>query len=368
MARGGSAQSAISVIMPAHNAERFVEDALLCLVAQDFEDFEVIVVDDGSEDGTRGIVEYIASGDARFRYIFQDRRGAGSARNRGMDESQGRYLLFLDSDDLFDPGFLGTLHALAESSGADVAMCSADCFAEDPAVPFRRWEAARYELENGVFGAGALASRLYQCASVVVWNKLFRADFVARNRLRFQDLPRFNDAYFTICALAHASLLAKTRDVLVHYRMGHSSSLAGSGHLAPLCDLQAFDAAHASLEEEGLLSPELRRSFDSLCVNTVVWRLVQFARTSPEATRELFDAYFTTYENRWGLDGAHWPYLVSARYALELALVRRAGVDGLVRAAQRDGRGRVSAQNALAEARFVARLFSAGRALPSGGA
>lgn len=93
-----------SVIIPTYNRGRVIERAVQSVMSQTFNDFEIIIVDDGSVDDTRRILSSIT--DERLRCIFQENGGAPNARNRGIDEARGRYAAFLDSDDEFLPGHL----------------------------------------------------------------------------------------------------------------------------------------------------------------------------------------------------------------------------------------------------------------------
>lgn len=347
---------AISVVMPAYNCAWCIEGALACLAVQDFDSFEIIVVDDGSADNTAELVEAFAAHDARCKLVRQSHAGAGAARNTGMALAKGSYVLFLDADDRFEPMLLSTLYERALRSGAQICICAADCFADDSRKPSHVWTAGRSELSAGVYDAALLGKRLFQSTTTVVWDKLFDLSFVRACGLQFQNLPRFNDSYFTIMALANAHLVCKTDAVLVHYRVGQGKSLADRDVDEPLCDLQALDAARFDLAARGLLEGALKQSFDTLCVNVIVYRLAHFARRSERATQALYDAYFSRYERAWNLQNAHWPYLHSPRYAVERSLVRRAGVAGLLRASVADTRDRHAGSDPLAELRFILRL------------
>ena len=92
----GSAPN-FSVIIPTYNREDFINSAIDSVWGQTFSDFDLIVIDDGSTDRTRESVEEYQ--DSRLRYFYQNNKGVSSARNRGIKESKGKYLAFLDSDD-----------------------------------------------------------------------------------------------------------------------------------------------------------------------------------------------------------------------------------------------------------------------------
>ena len=111
----------VSVIMPAYNAADMIEEGMRSVLAQSHEDFELLVVDDGSEDGTRDIVLRAARSDSRIRLIACGCNGGpGAARNRGFDEASGRWLALVDADDLVEPDHLESLLKAARLHGCDV--------------------------------------------------------------------------------------------------------------------------------------------------------------------------------------------------------------------------------------------------------
>ncbi len=88
-----------SVIMPTYNCEKYVEEAIKSVLCQSFSDFELIIIDDGSSDNTVATITAVISGDNRARIITKEHAGVSAARNRGIDEAKGEYLLFIDGDD-----------------------------------------------------------------------------------------------------------------------------------------------------------------------------------------------------------------------------------------------------------------------------
>ena len=99
-----------SIVIPVYNRAAALRTALASVLAQTFQDFEVIVVDDGSHDDPRAVIE--AFGDPRLRLIRQANAGGGAARNRGIDNARGPFIAFLDSDDSFFPHHLADMHQL----------------------------------------------------------------------------------------------------------------------------------------------------------------------------------------------------------------------------------------------------------------
>jgi teichuronic acid biosynthesis glycosyltransferase TuaG len=120
-----SATPRVSVITPAYNAERFIGHTLDSVLAQTFGDLEVLVVDDVSKDGTRGIVESYATRDARVRLIRHEQNGGpAEARNTALKAARGRYIAFLDSDDLWTEAKLKTQLAFMEEQDCAFTLTS----------------------------------------------------------------------------------------------------------------------------------------------------------------------------------------------------------------------------------------------------
>ncbi len=113
----------MSVIIPTYNRADLVKQAVDSVLRQTVSDYEIIVVDDGSTDDTRQVLESVTP---PVRYLFQENRGLAAARNRGIAESRGEYLAFLDSDDLFEPRLLEAVLATFEAHPEAGAVCSAE--------------------------------------------------------------------------------------------------------------------------------------------------------------------------------------------------------------------------------------------------
>ena len=116
---------AVSVIMPAYNAARYIETAIRSVLAQTFPNWELIVIDDGSKDTTVEVVEQLAREDSRITLLRNETNmGVAKTRNRGMALAQGRYIALLDSDDIWRSEKLEKQVVLAQETGADIVYCS----------------------------------------------------------------------------------------------------------------------------------------------------------------------------------------------------------------------------------------------------
>jgi glycosyltransferase involved in cell wall biosynthesis len=119
--RGSTARPAVSIILPTYNRAKFLPQAFESIKAQQFQDWELIVVDDGSTDNSREIVAAMTCGwPQQVRYIYQENQGAYGARNTGLDLARGEYIAFYDSDDVWLPHHLrDCVEALTRNSDVD---------------------------------------------------------------------------------------------------------------------------------------------------------------------------------------------------------------------------------------------------------
>jgi glycosyltransferase involved in cell wall biosynthesis len=113
----------VSVIIPVYNGEACISIPLNSLLKQTYPDFEVVIIDDGSTDSTKDVVEKYTSMDNRFKYYYQTNQGVSAARNKGMELSRGEFITFLDSDDFHEETFLDKMVDKIQRESADVCYC-----------------------------------------------------------------------------------------------------------------------------------------------------------------------------------------------------------------------------------------------------
>jgi glycosyltransferase involved in cell wall biosynthesis len=164
---------AVSVVMPLFNKERFIESALDSVFGQTFRDYEVIVVDDGSTDGS---ADRIRPRQSRLRYVRQENAGPGAARNAGIRLARGRYIAFLDADDLWLPEKLQEQVSFM-ASHPDVAMCSTNYVAgTELGKGSPRWSFSGtddWQVTGNLFGAYA-AGFIPQTSTLMVTSQAMR--------------------------------------------------------------------------------------------------------------------------------------------------------------------------------------------------
>lgn len=113
----------ISVIVPIYNAEKYILRCIECIAKQDYQDWELLLIDDGSKDHSGVLCEEAANKDSRIKVIHQENQGASIARRVGIENSKGEYLVFMDCDDLIEHNFISSLYQAITEQGTEIAAC-----------------------------------------------------------------------------------------------------------------------------------------------------------------------------------------------------------------------------------------------------
>lgn len=160
---------AVSVIIPVYNLENYLDTCLDSVGRQTYGDFEAIVVDDGSTDGSQAVARRHAERDARIVVVRTVNQGTARARETGIRHAQGDYICFLDGDDVWDSRMLEKLvAAIGENGGYDIVCC-------DYKRICKTYEAPRREMRTSdMQGLDFLVASLYHAISVTVWGRLYR--------------------------------------------------------------------------------------------------------------------------------------------------------------------------------------------------
>ena len=124
----------VSVVVPVYNVGPYLRRCLDSIVGQTYADLEILLIDDGSTDESGAICDEYAQ-DERVRVFHTENRGAARARNLGLSEAKGTYVIFLDSDDYFDSRLTETMVGTVERTGADMCVCGYERFYEADAQP-----------------------------------------------------------------------------------------------------------------------------------------------------------------------------------------------------------------------------------------
>lgn len=292
----------VSVVIPAFNAGAYIDETLNALEKQTLCDIEIICVDDGSADDTLVIAEKHADSDARVKVLHQSNSGAGVARNAGLALAAGKWIAFLDADDIYRPDFLEKMVSAAETYNAEVAVCECDSLMID-GESSKPWFRIPIVAGEHVVETADSSQLLFQLGSHVPFNKLFRLSFIRESGLKFQALSSCNDLFFTCSAIAGAKRVALVREALVSYRICEGSSIQDDLLKHPTMDkcknvyraltaLREFCLSNNLLNEGSLKSLEIEMITGSFAATTK-------ALGHDELLRDTFAFYQTALICEW---------------------------------------------------------------------
>ena len=207
--------------MPAYNAEAFLDQCIASIVAQSYPHLEILVVDDGSTDGTGQLCDRWAERDRRIRVIHQPNGGHSAARNTALDAMTGELVMMVDSDDVLHPKFTATLLDAMRQTDADIAVCSYIPFYNDvPGFPnAKRTDAVRRYSQHE-----AILAVLYQQGLThSPWGRLFKASLF--EGLRFPLGIIYEDLAIIYPLLRRCRLVVSIGNILYGYRQHENNSM-----------------------------------------------------------------------------------------------------------------------------------------------
>jgi len=220
--------SQVSIIIPCFNQARFLPDTLECLLSQTYKDWECLIINDGSTDNTIDIAQEYIARDHRFRLISKQNGGLSSARNRGIKESKGRWLQFLDSDDIILPEKLEKqLILLSNAPGPALSFCDYYFCGEhdvhDRISKGKDYEHPRFVLDHPILD---LAVRWESKLSIPAHCFLFDSLLFTHNKIFFdEDLPNHEDWDCWMRVFSLNPHIYPVEEELAVYRQ-HSNSMA----------------------------------------------------------------------------------------------------------------------------------------------
>lgn len=201
----------ISVIIPAYNAEKYLVETLESIINQTLDDYEVIVVNDGSQDNTINILREYENNYANFKVIDKENGGPSAARNAGIDVACGQYLFFFDADDILELDALEELYNTAISKRAELVIAGYDIFDNYKTTPVNDIKGLMMSEEIERYD-----ERILQTFSLS--NKLLKKNIIDKYNLRLPPISYSEDGAFLMNYVYHISKITGLNKVIFHYR------------------------------------------------------------------------------------------------------------------------------------------------------
>lgn len=216
-----------SIVMPAYNCQNTVGDTIKSVLSQSVSDFELIVVNDGSTDGTEQVLKQHQQNDERVKFMTIPNGGPGNARNKGIEVAGGKYLLFIDSDDIMRNDTLETYAEHIEEDEWDLIISSYNMKILDgeEVVDTRAVEAPNELLETHEDFLEQVYPLMNKQLMYVVWNKLYKLSIVKEQGIQFPPYKSCEDRLFNIRYFNHVQTCKVVDDILYNYSFDGRNSL-----------------------------------------------------------------------------------------------------------------------------------------------
>ncbi len=193
----------ISLIIPVYHVEQVLPRCLDSVMLQSYKDFECILVDDGSPDGSGAICDAYALKDSRFRVIHKENCGVSAARNTGLDAAKGTYLAFSDSDDALHPDYLKALCEVHDSF--DIVTAGAQIIHDDGRI---QYGLPAYDEEVVIMDIKSILNCVDRKALNSVWGKRYKRSMIEENKIRFDEgISLGEDTLFNANYICHCKSL-----------------------------------------------------------------------------------------------------------------------------------------------------------------
>ena len=249
----------VSVIVPIYNAKRYLVECLDCILAQSFSDIEVLLVDDGSTDGSGAIADNYARQDGRITVYHNANTGVSNSRNFGIFHAAGEWLTFVDSDDFLAESYLEDLLEMAGPE-TDFCYCNFDMITEKGRYLYETFRPGK---DNG-----DTLRNLFLSGWMFSIGILFRKSFLEGNHLFFPAHINYTeDVWFTARAIYFSKHISKTERPLYHYNRFNTGSITHNAH-----NERAESVRLASMEETiGFLQ---QHNVFEKCKDACYWRVL----------------------------------------------------------------------------------------------
>lgn len=269
----------VSIIIPVYNSEKYVEKCIRSIMNQTFRDLDIVIVNDGSTDGSGEILERLATEDKRIRLFHQENGGVAVARNRGLEAATGEYLTFVDGDDYIAEDYIERLYDYSVEKGAEMVICGLTYVDEEgnclgKVIP---GEYRRFEHEEWTFRISAVCSHFYQSN---LWE---------RYNIRFQPGERGEDMPISLFFSAVCDKIATISDTGYFYVQHQTSAIHNFRGLRNFSlPYRALEQMIQKIQSIGIVnSPEFCELFVLRILSTCLFQLSPGA--SKEKMKELCD-------------------------------------------------------------------------------
>lgn len=253
----------VSIIIPVYKGERYIVKCLESITRQSYPNIEILIIDDESPDNSIKLIkEYAQKTEIPILIVSQKNKGQGAARNTGIDNASGEYLMFVDQDDTLEPKIVSKLLIRSVKSGADIVSCGYRRVTAEGRikheVQLKRTKWSKYKI-------------------IAPWAKLYRTEFIKNNQIRFLPVLLGEDIYFMMKAYSYKPEIEFLQDIGYNW-LDNDASVSNTAYkrIADKTSLiQLFDMLEKLEKSENLKQD---RMYEYFLIKTAVWNILYTAR------------------------------------------------------------------------------------------
>lgn len=211
----------LSIIVPAHNCEKYIQKTIKSILSQNYKKFELIIINDGSTDKTSDKIKKIK--DQRITLINTKNQGVAQTRNIGINASHGEYIIFIDADDYLEPNMLNKFINIADKYKPDLTICG--FYSETNKKNKDKFQSEEKYYSNKQQIKEDLVKLYNHDLLYNVWNKMYKKEIITKNNIKFPNINFGEDNYFNQEYLKNTKTLYNINDCLYHYVRENNNSI-----------------------------------------------------------------------------------------------------------------------------------------------
>ena len=312
----------VSVIVPIYNVKKYLPRCIESIIKQSYKNLEIILVDDGSTDGSEVVCDRYAQKDSRVKVIHQANGGVSTARNTGLDICTGDFICFVDSDDYIHADFVKYLYAKLIENDCDICMCNH--------IVTEEWNYKQdidWEKKVNIYDKKQIFDMFYtdmHGSIIMLWNKIMKRECVSG--IRFDDGYINEDEGTTFKFLYNAKKIAFSEEVLYFY-YSRDESITGVPYTAKKIDiLKAYENRISFYKEKGesdLLNRECMFYLSEILANYYkVYRILKDKKVLEDLRKKYSDTYKNVDKTNWST-GRKLLYAVCRRFPLLYGIIKQ---------------------------------------------
>lgn len=245
----------ISIIIPVYNAEKYIEKCLDSILQSKYDNYEIIIVNDGSTDKTEEIIKNYQILYKNIKLITKNNGGSASARNVGLDNAQGEYIAFVDADDYIDMNYLNIMYEIMKKNDVDIVECDFNVVKNNNIIKGPSYNDLKNIDKNtkiitNIEKLEKFCSRKDYLKTAVLWNKLYKKDLFTD--IRFVENKGIDDEFIIHKIIYKAKLIATTNMKLYYYYLSDNSQMRNKSSLKKIDNIEAIEDQMKFFEENGL--------------------------------------------------------------------------------------------------------------------